>query len=206
MRPAQWTKNAVVLAAFFFAFWDRSRAEPLAWEHVFIVIPAALLFCLASSGIYLLNDIRDAEGDRNHPVKRLRPIASRAISVPMAWYLAVIFLTLALAGSGLLSKRFTIALGAYILIQIAYTFVLKRVALLDIIVIAFGFVIRAIAGALVLENVEISPWLLLCTFLLALFLALCKRRHEKHLTTDTSELHRENLQKCRLFRYKNGAF
>lgn len=193
MRPAQWTKNAVVMAAFFFAFWDRSRSEPLDWQHIFTVIPAALLFCLASSGIYVFNDIRDAEADRHHPVKRLRPIASGAIPVPFAWSLSLVLLAVAITGAVLLSRPFAATLGGYAVIQILYTFVLKRIALVDIMIIAFGFVIRAVAGAVVLD-VDISPWLLLCTYLLALFLALCKRRHEKLLTTENSDLHRESLQ------------
>lgn len=193
MRPAQWTKNVVVLAAFFFAFWDRTRTEPLTWQAIFVVVPAALLFCLASSGIYILNDIRDAAADRHHPVKRHRPIASGALSIAQGYALSVLLLTVAILGAVVLSGPFAATLVAYVVMQFLYTFGLKRVALVDVMVIASGFVLRAIAGAVVL-NVDISPWLLLCTFLLALFLALCKRRQEKRLDTEDSVRHRASLQ------------
>lgn len=196
MRPAQWTKNAVVLAAFFFGFWDRTQPEPLVWTDIFVVIPAALLFCLASSGIYILNDIRDIEADRHHPVKRHRPIASGALTTSVAWTLAGVLLAIALVGALVLAPLFALALVSYLAIQVVYTFGLKRIALVDVMVIAVGFVIRAISGAVVFESVRISPWLLLCTFLLALFLALCKRRHEKLLTPDTpGQKHRPSLEK-----------
>ncbi len=181
LRPSQWIKNLIVLAAFFFACWDPSQhaavASPLAaWR----VVAAALLFCAASSAIYLMNDIRDVAADRAHPVKRKRPIAAGQVGIRMAWAMAGVLLLLGLGGAWWLSVPFAELISAYVGLQVAYTFFLKRVALLDVFVIAVGFVLRAVAGALVIA-VRISPWLLLCTFLLALFLGLCKRRHEKRL-------------------------
>lgn len=194
MRPSQWTKNLVVFAAFFFAFGDRMRTDPLTWQHLLMVGPAALLFCLVSSGVYVLNDIRDLDADRHHPVKRNRPIASGAVSPAQAWRLSIVLLAGSLAAAFLLSRPFTSVLAAYVAIQLVYSFWLKRIALIDIMVIASGFVLRAIAGGVVLPNVSVSPWLLLCTFLLALFLALCKRRHEKLLNTEAGDRHRPTLE------------
>ena len=199
MRPSQWTKNLVVFAAFFFAFWDITRTDALRWTQSLLVLPAAALFCLASSGIYLVNDIRDLEADRHHPVKCRRPLASGTLSVSLARRAALVCLGLALGGAFLLSVPFGLVVGTYVLLQFIYTFGLKRVALVDIMVIAAGFVLRAIAGAVVLPDVTISPWLLLCTFLLALFLALCKRRHEKLLPAEADDdeayRHRPALEK-----------
>ncbi|MFC1452211.1 decaprenyl-phosphate phosphoribosyltransferase [Verrucomicrobiota bacterium] len=192
LRPKQWTKNAVVLAAFFFAFWDRRQDLPL-FSSLLRVIPAAALFCALSSGIYVMNDIKDLEDDRKHPVKRHRPIAAGKISIPAAWTLVIVLLVCSAIGARALSERFTVVIGAYVAVQMIYSFGLKRIALLDVLVIAGGFVLRAIAGAVVLD-VYISAWLLLCTFLLALFLALCKRRHEKILFSDGAAESRASLE------------
>jgi 4-hydroxybenzoate polyprenyltransferase len=193
MRPAQWTKNLLVLAAFFFAFWDRSQPLPLL-ASLARVIPAALLFCLTSSSVYLLNDIRDADADRRHPVKRFRPVACGDLSPGAALLAAMIMLASSCGAAWLLSSRLALVLASYTIIQLVYTLGLKRVALVDVLVIAGGFVLRAIAGAVVLD-VAISPWLLLCTFLLALFLALCKRRHEKILVPSEANAYRPSLDR-----------
>ena len=193
MRPAQWIKNGVVPAAYFFARWDPSQSAhvqgflPLVLESV-----AVACFCSVSSGIYLINDVRDIQADRAHPVKRRRPLAAGEIGVAPALAVASLLLLAGLAGSLALPHLFTGVLGGYCLMQFTYTFALKRIPYVDVFVIATGFVLRAIAGATVLA-VRISPWLLLCTFLLALFLALCKRRHEKILLEDAGEQHREAL-------------
>jgi 4-hydroxybenzoate polyprenyltransferase len=177
LRVNQWTKNAVVLAAFFFGYWDHAQNIHIV-PHLAIACAAALLFCLASSGIYLINDVRDLQADRAHPEKRHRPIAAGRVPPGMALRLAAVLLACSLGGAFMLSTGFLAALGGYVALQIAYSTVLKRIALVDVFVIAGGFVLRALSGALALK-VVISPWLLLCAFLLALFLALCKRRHEK---------------------------
>ena len=176
LRPNQWTKNAVVLAAFVFAFWDKSQGLTLQ-AGLIKIIPAILIFCIVSSGIYIINDIRDIESDRLHPNKRYRPIAAGKIPIKTAWLMAAILLTGGLISAWILSVPFFSVVSIYIIMQIIYSAGLKHVALVDVFVIATGFVLRAIAGAVVL-NVKISPWLLICTFILALFLALCKRRHE----------------------------
>ncbi len=178
MRPRQWTKNIVVLAAFFFALGDKQQQlSPLMLGWALL---ATALFCITSSAVYIFNDIIDRKRDAAHPVKHLRPIASGAIPVASAWAFAFILLGIGLGGSWLVAPEFTLTVSAYVALQITYTLWLKHVALVDVFVIALGFVLRAIAGGFAV-NVTISPWLLICTFLMALFLALCKRRHEKRL-------------------------
>ena len=176
LRVKQWTKNAVVFAAFVFAFGDRQQ-NLAAWE-LWKVCLAALAFSLVSSAVYILNDLKDAPQDRLHPIKCRRPIASGEAGTGLAWGVALVLLALGLGGAGRLGPELLAVLGAYLALQIAYTLWLKRIALVDVIVISLGFVLRALAGAVVI-HVKISPWLLLCAMLLALFLGLCKRRHEK---------------------------
>jgi len=194
LRPSQWIKNLIVLAAYFFARWDPSQHAHVAGRSAVLrVVAAAGLFCVISSAIYLINDVRDVAADRAHPVKKRRPIAAGQIGLGAAWAVAFLLLLIGLAGAWMLSASFSLLACGYVALQFAYTFGLKRVALLDVFMIAIGFVLRAIAGALVID-VRISPWLLLCTFLLALFLGLCKRRHEKRLLADSSaQQHREAL-------------
>jgi 4-hydroxybenzoate polyprenyltransferase len=194
LRPSQWIKNLIVLAAYFFARWDPGQqAHAAGILPVLRVLAAAGLFCLISSAIYLVNDIRDVAADRSHPVKRRRPIAAGEVRIGAAWAMAFLLLVAGLGGACRLSPSFGLLACGYVALQFAYTFGLKRVALLDVFMIAIGFVLRAVAGALVID-VRISPWLLLCTFLLALFLGLCKRRHEKRLLADSdAERHREAL-------------
>ena len=192
LRPTQWTKNAILLAAFIFGYWDQSQQVELV-PSLMRIIPGLLLFCLASSSIYLLNDVRDIESDRAHPTKRFRPIAAGLVSIPLALISALFLFTIVVTGAWFLSTRFLAVVLAYIILQVVYSLLLKKVALVDVFVIAGGFVLRAIAGAVV-TNVSISPWLLLCTFLLALFLALCKRRHEKLIMPDGDTEHRANLE------------
>ncbi|MDD2598459.1 MAG: UbiA prenyltransferase family protein [Kiritimatiellae bacterium] len=193
LRPAQWLKNGVVPAAYFFALWDPSQAEQVRGFAPLLQVAAAVVcFCALSSGVYLINDLSDIEADRVHPVKRLRPLASGAMTKGSALFLSAALLVAAFAGALVLPPAYTAVLAAYLLLQLLYTFVLKRIAYVDVFVIAFGFVMRAGAGALAL-TVRLSPWLLLCTFLLALFLALCKRRHEKLLFANQAETHRAAL-------------
>ena len=176
LRVNQWTKNAVVFAAFFFALGDQNQSLTLwlCWKSAL----AALAFALVSSAVYILNDLKDAPKDRLHPVKRLRPIASGEVSAPAALSVVAVVLAVGLWGSWQIAPRLFAVTSAYFVMQLAYTFGLKKISLLDVMIIAVGFVLRAIAGAEAVR-VPISPWLLVCTFFLALFLALCKRRHEK---------------------------
>ncbi len=176
LRPKQWTKNAVVLAPLVFAIGDPAQNITLSGA-IQVALAAMAIFCLASSGIYVLNDLRDIENDRQHPIKRLRPFAAGDLPVGFGWLLTATLIAASLALAFWLDSSFALAIAAYIVLQLFYTFGLKRIALVDVMIIAAGFVLRALAGALAI-HVEISPWLLLCTLLLALFLALCKRRHE----------------------------
>ncbi|MCA1809418.1 MAG: decaprenyl-phosphate phosphoribosyltransferase [Kiritimatiellia bacterium] len=175
LRPRQWTKNLVVLAAFFFALGDRS--QQISPAALLQTLAAMALFTLTAGGVYVFNDLRDRAHDRLHPVKCRRPIAAGRLSVRAALVLGTGCLTLGLLGGFLLQPLFALILSIYVVLQAVYTLYLKQVHLLDVFMIAIGFVLRAVAGGLA-AAVAISPWLVICTFLLALFLALCKRRHE----------------------------
>lgn len=195
LRPHQWTKNGVVFAALIFAFGD--QAIETGWPEILESITALALFCGLSSSIYLLNDIQDVELDRAHPKKRHRPIAAGKVPIPAARILSVTLMIITLGCGFLLQPQLGIVLSTYFVMQLAYTYGLKKIALLDIFIIATGFVLRALAGAVAIQA-PISPWLLLCTMLLALFLALCKRRHEKAESEtggDTGNFTRPSLEK-----------
>ena len=182
IRLNQWTKNAVVFAAWAFAVADASQASVArGWRPFILVCAMALSFALVSSAFYLLNDVSDLEADRLHPVKRKRPIAAGLIT-----QVAAVRAALALFAAGLAFPCYLVlhrpertgglaVLLLYTVLQCAYSGFLKRLPYVDVAVIAVGFVLRAVAGAAVI-SARISPWLLVCTFLLALFLALCKRR------------------------------
>jgi 4-hydroxybenzoate polyprenyltransferase len=186
MRPVQWTKNLFVLIGVVFA---RKLADPVA---VLQSLAAFGLFCLLSSSVYLINDIADVEKDRAHPTKRTRPIAAGRLSVPTALAAAVALALASLAASFLLSP----ALGAiallYFALNLGYSFRLKHVVIVDVLCIAIFFVLRAAGGAAAI-HVEISHWLLICTILLALFIALSKRRHELVLLEGNASNHRTSL-------------
>jgi 4-hydroxybenzoate polyprenyltransferase len=171
LRPQQWVKNGFVFAALIFS---RSITD---WHRNARVAAGAILFCLISSAVYLLNDILDAPEDRKHPLKRMRPLASGRLGVGTASLAATILAFLSLGSAWVLDHTFFITVAAYGLINVLYSWALKRVVLLDVFVVSAGFVLRVIGGGVVI-HVEISPWLVVCTTLLALFLALSKRRHE----------------------------
>ena len=175
LRPRQWTKNLVVFAAPLFAF-------SIDWSTFFASLLAFILFCCASSSFYLINDLVDVESDRRHPVKRHRPIASGAVSVPVATAMAILLLAISLVVGWGKSVNLGLTLSAYTLLQIAYNFRLKRTVILDIVAIATGFVLRASAGAAA-ADIVLSPWFLLCTAMLALFLGIEKRKAELRLFT-----------------------
>ncbi|MBI3118428.1 MAG: decaprenyl-phosphate phosphoribosyltransferase [Candidatus Hydrogenedentes bacterium] len=186
LRVYQWTKNLLVLAALIFS------QEFLDLDKVLINLAALLTFCLASSATYIINDIVDIEKDRAHPKKRRRPIASGAVDVPVAAVLAAVLL----AGAGLVGwlvrPPFLAAMLTYVALTLSYSFWLKNVLLIDVLLLAMGFVVRAIAGAIAIE-VTFSNWLVVCTLFLALFLGLSKRRHELALLEDNAAEHREVL-------------
>lgn len=171
VRPRQWTKNLTLFVGLLFA--RRMMDGP----SVVLAVQAFVAFCLASSAAYVCNDILDREADRLHPHKANRPLASGAVSVGAAGFLAAILAMAALALGWLGGGRLAVALAAYLLLQAAYNLKLKHVPTLEVFVLAAGFVIRVATGAWILA-VEVSPWLLLCTMNLALFLALAKRRNE----------------------------
>lgn len=186
LRPLQWTKNLLVFAALIFT---RSVFE---WDPLVRTIGAFLVFCMASSAIYLVNDLRDAERDRLHPVKRFRPIAAAQFSPRSAIVLASLLAGSSLVGALLIRQELALAIGIYLVLMLGYTLGLKRFVILDVFVIAAGFVLRAAAGAVAI-SVPISPWLYICTLLLALFLGFGKRRHELLTLQDAAARHRENL-------------
>lgn len=175
LRPRQWTKNLVVFAAPLFSF-------NLNIQSLLGALLALALFSCASSAFYLINDIVDVKADRQHPVKCNRPIAAGLVSIPNAWIMAVTLLGGALIVGYLKSPQLGVTIAAYALLQVAYNLKLKRVVILDIGAIATGFVLRAYAGAAA-TNIVLSPWFLLCTAMLALFLAVEKRKAELRLLT-----------------------
>jgi 4-hydroxybenzoate polyprenyltransferase len=171
MRPGQWIKNLFVFAGLVFGHLLGN------WPSVLAVILAFICFCLLSSAVYTFNDIHDRAEDRLHPTKRRRPLASGQVSVGAATVFGVVLLALGLGGSVVLNGGFLAIAALYVLLQMAYTFALKHATVLDVIALGLGFVLRAVAGA-VAVHVTISPWLVICTFTLCLFLGFSKRRCE----------------------------
>lgn len=171
MRPQQWIKNLVVLAALVFA---QKLADP---ALVLRSIIAALLFCFASGAVYLVNDLFDADSDRKHPVKARRPIAAGLLGAVPALTAAVLFMTGSLMAGFILSPPFGAVLLIYVVLNIVYSLWLKEIVIIDVMTIAAGFVLRAVGGGLMID-VTVSSWLIMCTILLSLFLAFCKRRQE----------------------------
>jgi 4-hydroxybenzoate polyprenyltransferase len=188
LRTRQWTKNLVLFAGVVFSHHFSEPGELARAAQGFIA------FCLLASSVYTLNDLQDIERDRVHPKKKLRPIPSGRLSTPTAWVLVVVLLLLGTAISVPLGTGFLVVAGLYYGLNLAYSLWLKRVVLVDVMLIALGFVLRAVAGVEALhQKEEISPWLLICTLFLALFLAVCKRRQERVLLADQAEDHRRTL-------------
>jgi 4-hydroxybenzoate polyprenyltransferase len=186
LRPAQWTKNLLVFAGLLFG------RRLLDQRAVLAALAAFAVFCLLSGVVYILNDIADRESDRRHPLKARRPIASGALPVRTAAAAAFAIGAAALAGASALGLAFVAVAVAYLVLQSLYSGPLKNIVIIDVLTLAIGFVLRAVAGA-VAVNVEISRWLLVCTILLALFMALAKRRHEIVLLADGAASHRPIL-------------
>jgi 4-hydroxybenzoate polyprenyltransferase len=179
LRPRQWSKNLLLFAGLLFA---AKLGDATRWLEALV---AFAVYCAASSAAYLVNDVRDASHDRAHPVKRLRPVASGELPVRAALGLAAVLAVAAFAGAAALGPGSVAFLAAFVVLQAAYTAGLKHVVLIDVLAIAGLFVVRASAGAEAVD-VRISPWLLICTGLLALFLALAKRRAELVLVGATA--------------------
>ncbi len=186
LRPEQWSKNLFVLAPLVFG---RRLTEA---ESLGRTLLAVALFCAASSAVYVLNDLRDRDEDRRHPLKRRRPIAAGLVPPGLAAGSALVLAGGALAGAGWLGRGVLLWTALYLALQCVYSFGLKRVVILDIMLIALGFGLRVLAGGAA-ASVPVSSWLLLCTLFLALFLAFSKRRHELELAEGDGTEHRAVL-------------
>ena len=186
LRPGQWTKNLLVFAPLLFAVRLFDPMSVLRASAGFAV------FCALSSVVYLINDVMDREGDRQHPTKRMRPIAAGIVPVATAISLAGLIAAVALAASFFLDFRFGVIAACYVGLQTLYSLSLKHIVIIDALTLSIGFVLRAVAGAVVID-VVISHWLFVCTILLALFIALAKRRHELVLLAGGAANHRPIL-------------
>jgi len=186
LRPGQWTKNLLVFAGLLFG---RQLTDPVAVARA---SAAFAVFCVLSGVVYLVNDVSDRDTDRQHPLKARRPIASGALPVPVAIASAIVLAVLALISAFMLGWPLFIVAAIYLALQTLYSGPLKHIVIIDVLTIAIGFVLRAVAGAVVV-NVDISHWLLVCTILLALFISLVKRRHELVLLASGATSHRPIL-------------
>jgi 4-hydroxybenzoate polyprenyltransferase len=186
LRPGQWTKNLLVFAALIFAV----RLFHL--PSVVAAVEAFVIFCVLSGVVYLVNDVADRESDRRHPVKGRRPIASGALPVATALGAAAALAAAGLAGAFAINTRFGAVAVFYLVLQALYSGPLKHIVILDVLTLATGFVVRAVAGAVAID-VVVSHWLFVCTILAALFMALAKRRHELVLLGDAAASHRPIL-------------
>lgn len=190
-RPWQWSKNGILFAGLVFSghLFDAAYLS-----RSFLGV---LVFCIASSLIYTVNDIFDLERDRVHPEKQNRPLASGRVSKAIAILFSVLLFALSVAGASTLGRSFLLTLGVFLVLNGAYSLALKQVVILDVMMIALSFVTRAVAGVMALRqvdpNLELSPWLLICTLFLALFLGFGKRRHELRLLAGEASGHRETL-------------
>jgi 4-hydroxybenzoate polyprenyltransferase len=192
MRPKQWAKNVFIFIALVF---DEKLFTP---SPLLKTIAAFMIFCLTSSVVYLINDLVDIEKDRQHPTKRLRPLPSGQLNPSVAIVAAVLIPLVTLPLSFLLDFYFGfIALG-YLLTMIVYSFILKNIIILDVLTVAAGFVLRVAAGAIVVKVARFSPWLYICTTLVALFIGLSRRRHELVLLAENANEHRASLSEYSL--------
>jgi 4-hydroxybenzoate polyprenyltransferase len=171
VRPNQWIKNLFLFAALVFA------KELFEVDKILITLRAFAAFCLTASSVYIINDILDVEADRAHPKKRFRPIAARTITVPQALVLLAGILALDVVLVLPLLSRFKVILAGYFVMNLAYSFKLKEIMLLDVFIIAAGFMLRVLGGAYAID-VAVSSWLVLCTMFISLFLGFAKRRGE----------------------------
>jgi len=187
MRPKQWFKNVFVFAGLLF------DGKFLQVHYLLNSLAAFAIFCLASGAIYLFNDLRDVESDRAHPRKRLRPIASGELPAGVARVTAYALLAACLPLAFLFGASFGWTVAGYVALMILYSLYLKRVVIIDVMTVAAGFVLRVVAGAMVVSVSRFSPWLYVCTTLLALFIALNRRRHELVLLQEQANAHRSVL-------------
>jgi 4-hydroxybenzoate polyprenyltransferase len=193
MRPKQWTKNGLVFIGFVFTlnqYWK--PFTPTMWDWLARTVAGFAALCAVSSAIYILNDVLDIENDRAHPTKRNRPLPSGLLKPSTALAAMVALLAVALPVAFLLAPLFGLVAAAYYLMMVAYSLWLKHMVLIDIFTIAAGFVLRAVAGAFIID-VPISPWLYVVTLLGALFIGFGKRRHELILLSNGAAGHRQIL-------------
>lgn len=186
LRPKEWTKNLLVFSGVIFS---RSLTD---FNNLWISFLGFLIFCAASSGIYLFNDLCDLKEDREHPVKRNRPLASGELKINLARIVMILLFASAAFGALWLNHNFALIIGIYLATCLAYSFKLKDIVILDVILIASGFVLRAISGAVII-GVEVSEWLVLCTSMVALLVGFGKRRHELVLLEEVAGNHRRSL-------------
>jgi len=184
MRPKQWSKNIFVLAALVFDV--KLFAVPFLVKSLLAVV----IFCAISSAVYLVNDLADMEKDRQHPAKRERPLAAGLLSPTVAVVAAVLLVAVSLPAAYLLDWEFAVVTGVYLALMILYSFWLKNIVLVDVLTVATGFVLRVIAGVVLVNTARFSPWLYLCVVFLALFIAISKRRHELVLLDTQANAHR----------------
>jgi 4-hydroxybenzoate polyprenyltransferase len=187
MRPNQWTKNLIVYAGLVF---DGKLLQPdLFWRTTLVVV----CFCLVSSSVYLMNDLVDMAKDRRHPRKRLRPLASGQLAPAVALAAALLLGVIGLGAAFWVDPWVGLITAIYVAVNVAYSFYLKNLVIIDVLVLSSGFLLRAIAGVLVVHVANFSPWLYVCVTLLALFLGFGKRRHEITLLAGDAGDHRASL-------------
>ncbi|MBV9217278.1 MAG: decaprenyl-phosphate phosphoribosyltransferase [Acidobacteria bacterium] len=186
MRPLDWSKNLLVFSGLIFS---RSLTDP---TNLLLSIGGFATFCAASSSIYLFNDLCDLKHDREHPVKRERPLAAGLVNINLVRVMTVVLLGGAIAAAIALNISFALVIGVYLITCLAYSLKLKDIVILDVILVASGFVLRAASGALLI-GVEPSEWLVLCTSMVALLIGFGKRRHELALLQDGAHHHRRSL-------------
>ncbi len=187
MRPRQWTKNVFIFAALVF---DKQLFDV---DSFLRTLAGFALFCLISSSVYIFNDLADVEADRQHPEKKNRPIASGKLSVSAAWAAGIVLVLVTFALAWLLSPGFELVIMAYFVINLAYSKWLKHIAILDVLIISLGFVLRVGAGVTLIDVERFSPWLYIVMFLLSLFLGFGKRRAELALLAHGAGSHRKVL-------------
>ncbi len=187
MRPRQWVKNTFIFAPLVF---DQKLTQ---LDALLPTVAGFVLLCTASSAVYLVNDLADVEADRKHPQKRYRPIAAGMLSPSVAKISAAVLFVLTLGFSLLLSRSFALIVATYIITNLLYSFRLKHVPILDVLILASGYVLRVAAGVVLISVERFSPWLYICTTLLALFIGFGKRRAEMVLLADGANQHRRVL-------------
>ncbi len=192
MRPKQWTKNAFVLVGLVF---DGKLLEP---AMGLAAVTAFIGFCLIASSVYILNDLVDIEKDRLHPRKRLRPLPSGQLSPTLAKAALVVLASVSILGTGLVDASVGLTLAAYLILNVAYSFYLKNLVIIDVMMIAVFFVLRIVVGVLIVDVNNFSPWLYVCVSLLALFIGFGKRRNELVLLEDSAPGHRSSLKQYNL--------